>query len=295
MSPSESGDSILRAGGSDERSSSDRLTSASSPINDIATLELVWREYWARRDSENRNRLVLTYNELVHTVASRLPSNVRSSWSLDDLKSSGVLGLIEAIDRFEEGSLVSLFPAYAQQRIRGAIYDELRRLDWLPRTIRRRVITYRVAVDDLSSELGRTPNRSEVMQSMGVDAKAENALMRQVQSSQLTHFQQERDEDDWSSSYRSIDQLVSESSEQPESQVLAAERVDSLRRAITELPERQRTVITLHFLGGLTQDQIGAILSVSNSRVSQIEASAIKALRHILRDEAIPPSSVEVG
>jgi RNA polymerase sigma factor for flagellar operon FliA len=119
--------------------------------------------------------------------------------------------------------------------------------------------------------------------------------MRQVQSSQLTHFQQEREEDDWSSSYRSIDQLVSESAEQPESRILATERIDSLRSAITQLPERQRTVITLHFLGGLTQDQIGAILSVSNSRVSQIETSAIKALRHILRDEAIPPSSLEVG
>jgi RNA polymerase sigma factor for flagellar operon FliA len=270
------------------------MTSA-APITDVATLERVWHEYWARRDSENRNRLVLAYNDLVNTVASRLPSNVRSSWSLDDLKSSGVLGLIEAIDRFEEGSLISLFPAYAQQRIRGAIYDELRRLDWLPRTIRRRVITYRVAVDDLSSELGRTPNRAEVMTSMGVDAKAENDLMRQVQSSQLTHFQQEREEDDWSSSYRSIDQLVSESAEQPESRILATERIDSLRKAITQLPERQRTVVTLHFLGGLTQDQIGAILSVSNSRVSQIETSAIKALRHILRDEAIPPSSLEVG
>ena len=295
MNHSESSESVLSAGDTRERSQNDRSTAQTAPISDIATLEKVWHEYWARRDAENRNRLVLAYNDLVHTVASRLPSNVRSSWSLDDLKSSGVLGLIEAIDRFEEDSLISLFPAYAQQRIRGAIYDELRRLDWLPRTIRRRVITYRVAVDDLSSELGRTPNRAEVMSSMGVDAKSENDLMRQVQSSQLTHFQQEREEDDWSSSYRSIDQLVSESAEQPESRILATERIDSLRNAITQLPERQRTVITLHFLGGLTQDQIGAILSVSNSRVSQIETTAIKALRHLLRDEGLPSSSLEVG
>lgn len=273
---------------SDNRGYPSHRSGASAALNDVAALERVWQEFWAKRDSECRNRLVLAYNEIVHTVATRLPSNVRSSWSLDDLKSSGVLGLIEAIDRFEEGSLVSLFPAYAQQRIRGAIYDELRRLDWLPRTIRRRVITYRVAVDELSSELGRMPNRSEVMNSMGVDAKAENDLMQQVQSSQLTHFQQVHDESDFSASYRSIDQLVSDVADQPESQILATERIDSLRRAITELPERQRTVITLHFLGGLTQDQIGAILSVSNSRVSQIEAAAIKALRHILRDEATP-------
>jgi RNA polymerase sigma factor for flagellar operon FliA len=254
-------------------------------ITDVASLERLWQQFWTRRDREDRNHLVLAYNDLVHTVASRLPANVRANWSLDDLESSGVLGLIEAIDRFDESSKIALFPSYAQQRIRGAIYDELRRLDWLPRTIRRRVITYRVAVDDLSSELGRVPNRSEVMNSMGVDPSSENDLMQQVQSAQLTHFQQSKDEDDWSAAYRSIDQLVSVSAEQPESQVLAAERVASLRTAITQLPERQRTVITLHFLGGLTQDQIGAILSVSNSRVSQIETSAIKSLRHLLRND----------
>ena len=266
----------------------ERVSNNTAPaLSDIASLERLWSLFWARREREDRNNLVLVYNDLVHTVATRLPANVRSNWSLDDLESSGVLGLIEAIDRFDEDSKIALFPAYAQQRIRGAIYDELRRLDWLPRTIRRRVITYRVAVDDLSSELGRVPNRAEVMNSMGVDPSSENDLMQQVQSAQLTHFQQAKDEDDWSAAYRSIDQLVSDADENPEHRLLATERVELLRAAITQLPERQRTVITLHFLGGLTQDQIGAILSVSNSRVSQIETSAIKALRHLLRDGEI--------
>ena len=276
------------------RSAHERARAETVSITDIASLERMWHQFWARRDREDRNNLVLAYNEIVHTVATRLPSNVRSNWSIDDLKSSGLLGLIESIDRFDESSQISLFPAYAQQRIRGAIYDELRRLDWLPRTIRRRVITYRVAVDDLSSELGRMPNRAEVMGSMGIDAKAENELMQQVQSSQLTHFQQAEDHDDWSAAYRSIDQLVSDT-DLPETQILAAERIASLRTAITKLPERQRTVVTLHFLGGLTQDQIGAILSVSNSRVSQIEASAIKALRHLLRDESGSASTAAIG
>ncbi len=274
-----------------EHLSPERVASATAMVTDVASLERLWQQFWARRDREDRNNLVLAYNEIVNTVASRLPANVRANWSLDDLKSSGVLGLIEAIDRFDEESQISMFPAYAQQRIRGAIYDELRRLDWLPRTIRRRVITYRVAVDDLSSELGRMPNRSEVMNSMGVDPSSENDLMKQVQSAQLTHFQQVKDEDDWSAAYRSIDQLVSDHAEQPEAQILAAERIASLRTAITKLPERQRTVVTLHFLGGLTQDQIGAILSVSNSRVSQIEASAIKTLRHLLREEGSSPAA----
>jgi RNA polymerase sigma factor for flagellar operon FliA len=291
----DSGRLVVHSDGGTSRVARSRVNNDPTVLTDVASLERLWQCFWARRDREDRNSLVLAYNELVHTVASRLPSNVRANWSLDDLKSSGLLGLIEAIDRFDESSQISIFPAYAQQRIRGAIYDELRRLDWLPRTIRRRVITYRVAVDDLSSELGRMPNRSEVMDSMGIDSGAESDLMQQVQSAQLTHFQQTEDQDDWSAAYRSIDQLVSDLEDQPESQMLATERIAGLRHVITQLPERQRTVITLHFLGGLTQDQIGAILSVSNSRVSQIEAAAIKTLRHLLREETQVPDSRAIG
>ena len=266
-----------------------------SGFSDIASLERLWKQFWARRDLADRNNLVVAYKEIVSTVAARLPADVRAHWNLDDLKSSGLLGLIEAIGRFDEDSLISLFPGYAQQRIRGAIYDELRRLDWLPRTIRRRVITYRVVVDNLSSELGRMPNRAEVMDSMGIDPSAESELEQQVQSAQLTHFRQVEDEDDWSAAYRSLDQLISDFADQPESRLLAAERASTLRAAIAKLPERQRTVITLHFFGGLTQDQIGAILSVSNSRVSQIESSAIKTLRHLLRGELDLPVSNAVS
>ncbi|HUY07179.1 MAG TPA: sigma-70 family RNA polymerase sigma factor [Acidimicrobiales bacterium] len=270
--------------------SADRAT-----VTDAVSLGLLWQKFWARRDHEERNNLVLAYKGIVHTVATRLPADIRANWSLDDLKSSGLLGLIEAIGQFDEGSQISLFPAYAQQRIRGAIYDELRRLDWLPRTIRRRVITYRVAVDDLISELGRMPNRAEVMSSMGVDPNAECELEQQVQSSQLTHFLQPEDKDNWSAAYRSIDRLISDVAEQPESKLLASERISTLRAAITKLPERQRTVVTLHFFGGLTQDQIGAILGVSNSRVSQIEVAAIKALRYLLRGDNKSPLSASTG
>ncbi|HUY06527.1 MAG TPA: sigma-70 family RNA polymerase sigma factor [Acidimicrobiales bacterium] len=264
-------------------------------VPDAASLGHLWQNFWARRDHEERNALVLAYEGIVHTVATRLPADVRANWSLGDLKSSGLLGLIEAIGQFDEDSQISLFPAYAQQRIRGAIYDELRRLDWLPRTIRRRVITYRAAVDDLISELGRMPDRTEVMSSMGVDPNAERELEQQVRSAQLTLFLRSEDEDDWSAAYRSIDQLVSDVAAQPGSRFLAHERISTLRTAITKLPERQRTVVTLHFFGGLTLEQIGALLSVSNSRVAQIEVAAIKALRYLMRGDNDSPFSASIG
>src|SRR5260221_4277235 len=112
------------------------ITSHAAPVRirteyvatlDPAALAVLWKRFWAKRDREDRNELILAYKGIAHKVATRLPSNVRSNWETDDLESFGLLGLIEAIDRFDESSEVSLFTAYAQKRVRGAIYDELRR------------------------------------------------------------------------------------------------------------------------------------------------------------------------
>ena len=245
----------------------------------------LWQHFWIARNQEDRNDLVLFYKALVHTVVTRLPFDVRTHSDLDDLESFGMLGLIDAVQRFEENSQVSLFPVYAKTRIRGAIYDELRKIDWLPRSIRRRVTDYHIVVDDLSGALGRAPMKSEVLGSLGIKANKENALLQQVDSSQLTHFHQGETDEEWSSGYRNIDQLVADPDDSPESQLMATERIADLRTAVAHLPERQRTVITLHCFGDLTQAQIGAMLSVSTSRVSQIQAAAISALRVMLEDQ----------
>lgn len=241
----------------------------------------LWQTYWQDRSRQARNDLILAYESLVATVVNRLPTNVRAFWEADDLRSFGLIGLVEAIERWELSTSTSRFAAYAMKRIRGAIYDELRRLDWLPRTVRRRVIAYRTTVDSLSGELGRQPETTEVLASMGVEQESRREVLAEVQSAQLLHLQHplagERDDQD----VALIDQIVSEEAG-PETQVLCAERLSELRDAVERLPERQRTVVTLHFLAGLTQGQIGAMLGVSNSRVCQIEATAIQSLRRIL-------------
>lgn len=251
-------------------------------------LSFLWTTYWTDRERSVRNELILAYEPLVAVVLARLPQTLRTHWEHDDLHSFGLLGLLESIDRFEVGSAVGRFPSYAMARVRGAIFDELRRLDWLPRTVRRRVITYRSTQDDLSSELGRMPATAEVLGEMGVSGSDASDLLQAVQSSQLVHLQQRADADPARSESASlIDLLASADDQGPEDQVLYTERISEVREAIAQLPERQRTVVSLRFFGGLTQEQIGAMLGVSNSRVCQIESGAMVALRRLLDDDTL--------
>jgi len=251
-------------------------------LPDPAESDALWQTYWANRDRVNRNNLILAYQPLVKLVVSRLPANVRTYWEVDDLRSFGLLGLVEAIDRWSDESPSSRFPSYATKRVRGAIFDELRRLDWLPRTVRRRVITYRATVDNLSSELGRVPETHEVLREMGSDGSSAEDVLSAVQSSQLLHLQHSIGSTSAGEDLRLIDLIVSDRDSEPEPHVMRNEQFEEIRRAVTRLPERQRTVVTLHFLGGLTQEQIGTMLGVSNSRVCQIEATAIQTLRRLL-------------
>ena len=269
-----------------------RVARANHQLPEPDDTDALWERYWAGRDRVARNDLILAYEPLVKLVVSRLPANVRSYWEIDDLRSFGLLGLGEAIDRWASDSPANRFPSYATKRVRGAIFDELRRLDWLPRTVRRRVITYRATVDALSSELGRTPETREVLSEMGTDGAIGEDVLTAVQSSQLLHLQHSVGNAAAGEEMRLIDLIVSDRDAEPEPFVLRSEQFEEVRRAVTKLPERQRTVVTLHFLGGLTQEQIGVMLGVSNSRVCQIEATAIQTLRRLLAaDEVRRPAA----
>jgi RNA polymerase sigma factor FliA len=250
---------------------------AESPLD---TERELWLRFWSERDRGTRNELLLYYHHLAGQAVNRLPSAIRLHWDGGDLESFATLGLVEAIERFEEGSIVNRFPSYAMSRIRGAIFDELRRLDWLPRTVRRRVITYRSTAEALSSELGRTPESDEVIAEMGAEPTAKHQILREVQSAQLAQLDAPLDSGRGETT--TFAEAVEAVGGAPDEGLLAEEERAQLRQAILALPERQRTVISLHLLGGLTQEQIGAMLGVSNSRVCQIEAMALQSLRRTL-------------
>jgi RNA polymerase sigma factor for flagellar operon FliA len=262
----------------------------SAAEQDSELVEL-WAEFTASPSPQSRNALVIAYEPLVRSVVGRLPATVRTHWDSEDLISFGVFGLIDALRRWEPSSPIYQFAPYASKRIRGAIFDELRQLDWLPRSVRQRVIAYRSTVDALSSELGRTPENREVFALLNVDAHQGRALLSDVQSAQLLHLHHETESSPDEEDVKLVDLLAADHDEGPETRLLASERRDEVLHAIGRLPERERMVVSLHFLDGLTQEQVGKLLGVSNSRVCQIQASAVETLRRMLSSRIGPAES----
>jgi len=251
----------------------------------------LWERFWAARDEVTRNDLLLSYEPLILVVIGQLPGSVRAHWERGDLASFGILGLVAAIDRFDPESSIDRFPCYATARIRGAIYDELRRLDWLPRSVRKRVSEYQSTADELGHRLGREPGSSEVLDTMGVLGAARQAVLSGVQSSQMLHLDRLVEVEGSDGAIRLVDVLPADADGDPEAAAVESEEVAALRHAVDELPERQRHVITLHLFEGFTFEQIGLQLGVTASRVCQIEAAAICTLRELLgrfADEILP-------
>ncbi|HTW98763.1 MAG TPA: sigma-70 family RNA polymerase sigma factor [Acidimicrobiales bacterium] len=244
--------------------------------------EELWKAYFAERSIEARNALVMAYRPVVSMVVKMLPRNVRSYWDDDDLTSFGMFGLVDAISRWEPSAR---FETYAATRVRGAIFDELRRLDWLPRRVRRHVVVYNQASDELFGELGRTPRNTEVLAAAGLEAERDRAeAMEAVLSAQLLHI-------DHGMVYGVGDEVIElvsrNESEDPELNVVASDHMSELRRAVVRLPAQQRLVITLHLLAGLTQVQVAGLLGVSESRICQVAKAALRALRGELAEEAL--------
>jgi RNA polymerase sigma factor for flagellar operon FliA len=212
------------------------------------------------------------YEPLVTTGVARLPLPVRQHCEVADLQSYALFGLIDAIERFAPGSYASDFARFAAKRIRGAVYDELRRLDWLPRRVRSSARQYAESESRLAGELGRMPERAEVLADLGARNVAE--VLAAVACPQVLHLDAGVCEGESS--------LLSSDAEAPESVLVRREEVAAVRRAVEELPERWRTVVELCFFGGHTQAEVGEILGVTASRICQIQAMALGRLRELL-------------
>lgn len=246
------------------------------------TYERLWEQFRTQQDQVHRNDLLLAYEPLVLMVVSQLSDAVRAYWERDDLASFGLIGLISAIERFDASSPIERFPAYASMCIRGAIFDELRRLDWLPRGVRRHVTEYQAAADQLGHKLGRTPASAEVLDAMGVTDAQRADVLSGIRSSQLLHLDHIVEVEDSDGTVRLVETLTDEKSASPEDSVVGTSEIDELRKAVDELPERQRLVVTLHLFHGFTFEQVGKQLGVTASRACQIEAEALKSLRSML-------------
>lgn len=234
----------------------------------------LWHEYRRTRRRELRDRLIEHYVVLVKYVAARVAGRLPSHLSVDDLYSAGLLGFLGAIEDYDPGLGVE-FATYATPRIRGAIFDELRRLDWVPRGVRRRIREAERAIDVLTSRFGRQPTEDEI----AAELRITPAAYRQLLGEGVTMVSLEAGGDDGVPR----DTLEDRETPSPLAHLAAREQREVLGRIIDALPRRERQVVALYYYEELTMREVGEVLGVTESRVSQLHASAILRIRSALR------------
>ena len=224
----------------------------------------------AERDNLINETLPLI-KHIAHRVATRLPANIE----MRDLINAGVIGLLDAIEKFEPERNVN-FKTYAEVRIRGAILDSLRNLDWAPRSLRKKSKDLEKIYADLSQKLGRPATDEEVSEAMGEAIEDFHALVDQLHGLTIGSFENLSDSED-SENY--INYYPDDGSNDPYAKFESSELTSMLAQAIEELPEKERLVLSLYYYEEFTMKEIGALLGVNESRVSQLHTKATLRLR----------------
>lgn len=227
-----------------------------------------------------QEQLLLEHLPIVRFLARRIHERLPQHVEMEDLVSAGVLGLMDAFSKFDPQKKVQ-FRSYAQFRIRGAILDSLRTLDWSPRDLRRKGRAAEEAVRALTARLGRAPNESEVAAEMGLSLEGYQALLGDLKGLEIGTLHVEHNED---SGEEELAYLPGRLEDDPLFRCLRGEMQTKLTQAIERLPERERLVMTLYYYEELTMREIGMTLGVVESRVSQIHASAVVHLRAALKE-----------
>lgn len=225
-----------------------------------------------------RDRLLVEHLPTVRYVARRIHERLPQHVEMDDLVSAGMLGLMDAFAKFDGAKKVQ-FKSYAQFRIRGAILDSLRSLDWSPRELRRKGRAVEEAIRSVTQRLGRAPVEQEIADEMGLDLMDYQQLLGSLRGLEIGSLNVERSED---SSDDELAYLPSAPEDDPLVRCMHGELRQRLMDAIDELPERERLVLTLYYYEELTMKEIGLTLGVVESRVSQIHSSAVLRLRSAL-------------
>jgi RNA polymerase sigma factor for flagellar operon FliA len=246
-----------------------------NPSSDEEDFRL-WREYKDTGNPTIRERIILKYSSFVKYVAGRMAINLPSNVDYDDLVSYGIFGLLDAIEKFDPDRNVK-FKTYAKTRIRGAILDELRVLDWTPRSIRQKSKQLEKAMLELEAHLGREPTDEEICAQLGMTVKELHRLYEDTKQSLMMSLDEGDPEGEGNVSRKDFledVQLIT-----PEKNAEKNELKRILAEEITKLSERERLVIVLYYFEQLTSKEIGKILGVSDSRISQLHTKAVLRLR----------------
>jgi RNA polymerase sigma factor for flagellar operon FliA len=239
----------------------------------------LWRRYKEEGDAGARERLVVAYSPMVKFVAGRLGAGLPSHVDDADLISYGLMGLIGAIERFEPERGIK-FETFAMTRIRGAIIDELRSLDWVPRSVRSRAREIEAAQAKLEHELQRAPSEAELAARLDIGEEELQTSLLEIANSSVYALDELWTVSDSSGDQVSLLDTISDPrAEDPQESLASSEVKDRLTEAISSLPEREQLVVALYYYENLTLREIGEVLGVTESRVSQLHTKAVMRLK----------------
>jgi RNA polymerase sigma factor FliA len=253
----------------------------------VKTVELreLWRRYKNDGDEKARERLVLAYSPLVKFVAGRMSTGLPAHVEEADLISYGLLGLISAIERFDPSRAIK-FETFAITRIKGSVIDELRSLDWVPRSVRARAREIEKANSMLEHKLHRAPTDAEMAEQLETSVEDFQSSLTQISNSSVVALDELWTLSDASGDQVSLlDTIRDPEAVDPAQAVDKSELKDRLADAIGRLPEREKLVVALYYYENLTLREIGEVLGVTESRVSQLHTKAVLRLKSRLQSE----------
>ena len=234
----------------------------------------LWDEYARTKSPELREKIILEYAPLVKLVAGRLSMYLGYNVEYDDLVGYGVFGLIDAIDKYDNLKAVK-FETYASLRIRGAILDQIRKMDWIPRTIRQKQKRIEVSIKEIEAETGRAATDEEIAKKLGISDDEYAAWQSQMKITGIVSL----DEFMESGSEVQAGQSTQRRFEEPEEVIEKSELKKVLSEALELLTEKEKKVILLYYYEDLTLKEISNVLEVSESRISQLHTRALQKLK----------------
>lgn len=243
-------------------------------MDDNGKLKL-WSEYAKKPSAELREKLILEYAPLVKLVAGRLSMYLGYNVEYDDLCGYGIFGLIDAIDKFDPGKDVK-FETYASLRIRGSILDQIRKMDWIPRTVRQRQKQIAAAVAAVEAETGKTATDEEVAVALGISDEEYASWQSQMKVTNIVSLDDFVEQGSDVADNRGLSSQI----ERPEDHIEKEELKKILGEALNLLTEKERTVVVLYYYEELTLKEISNVLEVSESRVSQLHTKALGKMKN---------------
>jgi len=239
--------------------------------------------------AENMEQVILEYSPMIKYVANRIALRLPSHIEVDDLISVGVMGLIDAIEKYDP-TRGAKFKTYAEFRVRGSILDELRALDWVPRSIRQKAANVDAVSHKLQARFGRPPEDEEVAAEMGVTLEQFFTTLNETKSMPLISLEDLGIAKESGERRSLLECLAGKSDVDPQTQLRLTELKSIIAKAIDSLPEKERLMISLYYYEELTMREIGEVLGITESRVSQIHSKAVFRLRTKLRSLIVEES-----